>query len=109
MRGQCPVYRRAFPAAILLTTSGLSLGAHINVTIGDKYGDSMTGAVPIYNQNSGFGWIQGADCNGCSGAAKPDPSQAFNGTWHDATWEPKDGSPRTIQVSFEGQFVIKRH
>ncbi|KAH9950607.1 hypothetical protein B0H21DRAFT_686449 [Amylocystis lapponica] len=69
-----------------------------NVTIDDTYGDELTGVVPIYTPAQNWG---DATCGGC--LLKPDPSQAFDGTWHDSTfdavWRP--GTP-TINMTFNG-------
>ncbi|KAL5513833.1 hypothetical protein ACEPAH_4234 [Sanghuangporus vaninii] len=40
------------------------------------------------------------NCSDCF--AQPDSSQTFNGTWHDATFTPTDGSARAIEFSFNG-------
>lgn len=68
--------------ATLLAPS--SLATSVNVTIDDQTGDAITGLLPTYNPS--IAWNQGAGCDFCS--AKPNTSDAFNGTWHDATYSP---------------------
>lgn len=69
-----------------------------NVTIDDTYGDIETRAKPVYSSN---GWSVGQDCPGCS--AQPNASQAFKGSWHDATHHPEDSDPeRTVNLTFKG-------
>jgi hypothetical protein len=69
-----------------------------NVTVDDEYGDEVTGAKPSYSPSEG--WSQGANCTGC--LAKPDPSQAFSGTWHDGTATPGDPEGRVVNYTFNG-------
>ena len=67
-------------------------------TIDDQKGDSVTGLIPTYSG----AWNEGPECTGCS--VQPDPSQAFGGTWHDATVHPGDPI-RTMTASFNGTAV----
>ncbi|KAL5510945.1 hypothetical protein ACEPAG_4702 [Sanghuangporus baumii] len=67
-----------------------------NVSVDDA---AASGVIPQYLPPSGA-WEQGADCSGCF--AQPDPSQIFNGTWHDATFTPTDGSARAVEFTFNG-------
>ncbi|KLO13088.1 hypothetical protein SCHPADRAFT_940660 [Schizopora paradoxa] len=58
-----------------------------NISVDDSLPDPLSGFQIIYGLanktiTSGTGWNT-QDCVGC--LAKPDPSQAFNGTWHDAS------------------------
>ncbi|KAI0326753.1 hypothetical protein GY45DRAFT_1309882, partial [Cubamyces sp. BRFM 1775] len=80
--------------------------ALVNHTIDDKYGDSTTGALPVYQPDDG--WAQGDKCGGCnikpSPAGSVDVSRVHNGTWHDSTYHP-DSPERTINVTFTGQAV----
>ncbi|KAI5116464.1 hypothetical protein M0805_006724 [Coniferiporia weirii] len=78
----------------------LSRGILVNRTIDDQLGDSVTGVLPTYGGNN---WKQGATCTGCF--AQPDPSRAFQGTWHDATWTPGDPSEDIMTVNFAGSAV----
>ncbi|EMD35148.1 hypothetical protein CERSUDRAFT_116622 [Gelatoporia subvermispora B] len=64
---------------VLLATLYFSsaLSALHNVTIDDYYGDPVTGEQFSYSDS----WVVGPQCNECLVA--PDPSQLYNGTWHD--------------------------
>ncbi|KAI0326739.1 hypothetical protein GY45DRAFT_1258403, partial [Cubamyces sp. BRFM 1775] len=72
-----------------------------NRTIDDENGDSVTGIVPSYSPIAS--WSQGSTCTGCY--IHLDPSQAFDGTWHDATHTPGDPEPRVITAQFTGTAV----
>ena len=72
-----------------------------NVTIDDEYGDFQTGVKPTYLEVGGCGWKQGSKCTDCF--AQPDASQAFNGTWHDATYHEEDGNYCGINLEFTGK------
>ncbi|KAI0717145.1 hypothetical protein C8Q76DRAFT_571098, partial [Earliella scabrosa] len=77
----------------------------VNRTIDDEYGDSVTGERPRYDPPD-RNWAQGQTCQPCT--VHLDPSQVFNGTWHDATAQPAridDPNPRTITMSFKGTAV----
>lgn len=52
-------------------------------TIDDTYGDSVTGAKPVYSSGGKDCWNQGPGCTAC--VLQPDPSKAYNGTWHETT------------------------
>ncbi|PIL30899.1 hypothetical protein GSI_07068 [Ganoderma sinense ZZ0214-1] len=54
----------------------------VNVTVDDTFGDPATGNQIIY-EPQGL-WQLGQSCNGCT--ARPDKFLAFNGTWHDSTF-----------------------
>lgn len=77
-----------------------------NITIDDTNGDEVTGALPHYSS----GWSPGASCSSCW--AKPDPSKAVDGTWHD-TSAYTTGGPTSATLSFTGpcatQPRINRH
>ncbi|KAJ3729645.1 hypothetical protein C8R42DRAFT_715919 [Lentinula raphanica] len=64
--------------------------------IDDQYGD-LVGNVPTYYPEQK--WSQGAGCNGC--AFHPDPTQAFDYTWHDSTHWTTDPDGETVSVSLE--------
>ncbi|KIY70438.1 hypothetical protein CYLTODRAFT_347729 [Cylindrobasidium torrendii FP15055 ss-10] len=68
----------------------------INITIDDTYGDSETGAVPIYSPVNAW---DGADCMKC--AIQPDASKAHDGSWYAATYN-KGMESLNISFSFEG-------
>lgn len=91
--------------SIFLSSPLLTTAALVNVTIDDTLGDLTTGINFTYNPPSA--WAYGPTCTGCT--AHPDPAQAFDGTWHDATYNPVSGSndvPDQIivaSVDFNGQ------
>lgn len=53
----------------------------------------------MYSGDAQDGWEEG------HGSAQPDPSQAFRGTWHDATFHPEYLMPKTVTVEFVGTAV----
>lgn len=69
-----------------------------NVTVDDQLGDSNTGAIPIYDPPEN--WNEGPLCTICS--ARLDPSQTFEGTWHDRTFTLGE-QPSVITYKFNGQ------
>jgi hypothetical protein len=85
-------------AFLLFSLLGSGLAALVNRTIDDQYGDSITGATPVYAPKAL--WTQGALCQSCG--AQPDPTMVFNRTWHDSTYTVEDGQQRTITISFNG-------
>ncbi|KAI0325593.1 hypothetical protein GY45DRAFT_1330065 [Cubamyces sp. BRFM 1775] len=93
---------RVVVLAVLATSVA---GTDVNRTIDDQNGDSVTGAVPLYRG----AWAIGQTCTGCGvRAGNPiDPSQAFDGTWHDASSFPKNATAiqPSLQVSFVGHAV----
>lgn len=83
---------------ILATTLLVSLNVlagTTNRTIDDQKGDSVTGVLPQYQPSSG--WNFGPSCLPCH--IHLDPSQTFDGTWHDAT---SNESSRSVTLSFAG-------
>ena len=84
---------------------GLVLGAPTNVTV-DDYGADPTSKYGISYQ-PGDRWNIGQTCTGCE--AQPDPSQAYGGTWHDATFDPSysnRNTPQTAVFDFTGQSLL---
>jgi hypothetical protein len=65
------VSQLSFTAALVLLLAGTLLDAK-SVIVDDTDTSKIT-----YTS----GWLVGNTCTGCF--AKPDPSQAFNGTWHE--------------------------
>ncbi|KAK7044149.1 hypothetical protein VNI00_007869 [Paramarasmius palmivorus] len=50
--------------------------------IDDTFGDSVTGAMPLYHGS----WLSvSSNCPNCTGALKPDFTRVHNGTYHDTT------------------------
>ncbi len=73
-----------------------------NITIDDSSPDPLTGALIDYGP-PGTTWNIGQNCPTCF--AQPDPSQPFDGTWHDGTFLP-GGPVLTASVSFTGESCI---
>lgn len=80
----------------------------VNRTIDDEYGDSVTGAKPVYEPSSDpvSNWRQGATCKICSVIPNKDIdlSQAVERTWHDSTYHPGH-LDHTINAPFTGTAV----
>lgn len=76
------------------------LGASVNITVDDQKGDSKTGDAPSYAPSNI--WNLGPQCTGCF--VQPDPSKAFDNTWHDSTNAPGD-TPYTITYTFAGNIL----
>ena len=87
------------PFLFFLTT--IASAASTNRTIDDQLGDSVTGVLPSYSPAGS--WQQGATCSGCF--IHLDPSQTFQGTWHDSTHTPGDAEDRVITAQFTGTAV----
>ncbi|OJT04505.1 hypothetical protein TRAPUB_4775 [Trametes pubescens] len=85
----------------LLAVSAVGRSLSVNRTIDDEKGDSVTGEVPVYTPDGS--WSQGSTCSGCF--IQLDPSQTFDGTWHDSTHTPGDAEPRVITAHFTGTAV----
>ncbi|THH12833.1 hypothetical protein EW146_g7324 [Bondarzewia mesenterica] len=70
----------------------------VNVTVDDSGTDSATGA-PVIQYSPSTSWKDGSTCTDCT--ARPDPTRAFNGTWHDSTYDPSNSSlNRTTSAYF---------
>jgi len=59
----------------------------MNITIDDASSDPLTGSRITYGVTNGIAgkWNVGQNCPQARCLAQLDPSQAFNGTWHDST------------------------
>lgn len=95
------------PIYVLLTLLRLSCAlvsaTLINVTVDDQGADSQTGLAISYTPASNS-WNLGQTCHECS--TQPDPAQAFDGTWHDATYNSNVGGqtdPETATFEFTGE------
>ncbi|KAL5507584.1 hypothetical protein ACEPAH_7040 [Sanghuangporus vaninii] len=77
--------------------SPLAHAAPTNVTIDDTNGDAVTGAQITYNPAPV--WQAGQSCQNCT--AKVDGSQAYDGTWHDASYNPPGG----LSNSYPGTII----
>ncbi|KAH9850678.1 hypothetical protein C2E23DRAFT_759957, partial [Lenzites betulinus] len=91
----------ASPLARIFASAAL-----VNVTIDDTFGDESNGIQVAYEPPSQ--WNVGQDCTGCT--AHPNPQLAFNGTWHDSTYNDTRNNDPSIAVStaavqFEGVAV----
>lgn len=85
--------------AVLLSYIVLASAALRNITIDDETGDASNGQPPTYVGR----WLQGAACDGCG--LKPDPGQAFGGTWHDARVGSTDTTGPAFTLQFSGQCI----
>ncbi|KAG9308417.1 hypothetical protein JVU11DRAFT_11905 [Chiua virens] len=83
------IYSCLFPRFILAALQ--------NVTVDDAV---LTGAVVPQYLPAASTWNIGNDRSSCY--VQPDPSQAYNGTWHDATYFPSNNYTQTIQFTFTG-------
>lgn len=72
----------------------------VNVTIDDTLGDPTNGQQIVYSPAGA--WNEGQDCPSCS--AQPSSSDTFDGTWHDATYNPT-GAGTDIN-NFPGQIIV---
>ncbi|KAH9930986.1 uncharacterized protein B0H18DRAFT_120691 [Fomitopsis serialis] len=80
MSPPCPRFHSLVLLLSIVLQCILSVCGEIR-TIDDTYGDSVTGATPVYpNEDC---WNEGPGCSAC--VLQPDPSEAHNGTWHDTT------------------------
>ncbi|KAH8102715.1 hypothetical protein BXZ70DRAFT_1006616 [Cristinia sonorae] len=78
-----------------------ALGRLVNLTIDDEHGDEVTGQKVIYSSDV---WKQGNSCVACS--ARPDPSNAQDGTWHDGTYiSSLEDRPLEFSFTFTGVAV----
>lgn len=94
-----------FPLSIVLSSLTLflliqfgsrsALAAATIVTIDDEYGDSLTGALPVYEG----AWKFGPDCSNC--LLRPSPADAYRSGWHDATTSAQY-SQQSVTLSFNG-------
>ncbi|KLO13089.1 hypothetical protein SCHPADRAFT_382577 [Schizopora paradoxa] len=75
-----------------------------NFSVDDSSPDPRSGAQIQYGVadqiDSGTGWTLGEKCSACS--AQPDPAQAFDGTWHDASSPADQGKIPIASFNFTG-------
>ncbi|KAJ3542873.1 hypothetical protein NM688_g5929 [Phlebia brevispora] len=74
-----------------------------NITVDDSQPDPRTGALITYSSS---GWLSGNGCQVC--AAVPNSSDAFDATWHDATYIPNSNistqkEVETARFTFNGE------
>ncbi|KAJ7778747.1 hypothetical protein DFH07DRAFT_539291 [Mycena maculata] len=72
----------------------------LNRTIDDEFGDSVSGALPTYRPDSY--WNVGTSCTICE--VHPDPTLAFNHTWHDTSQLPGH-APVSVTLDFVGTAI----
>ncbi|KAH0839358.1 hypothetical protein J3R83DRAFT_42, partial [Lanmaoa asiatica] len=77
--------------------ASFALAALQNVTVDDAV---LTGPVIPQYLPSMYYWDIGNACNGC--LISPDPSMAYNGTWHDSYYSPAAGVAQKISFNFTG-------
>ncbi|OCB87365.1 hypothetical protein A7U60_g5505 [Sanghuangporus baumii] len=77
--------------------SPLAHAAPTNVTIDDTNGDAVTGGQITYSP--ALAWQAGQSCQNCT--AKLDGNQAYDGTWHDASYNPPGG----LSNSYPGTII----
>ena len=98
-----------FPTRVLILISlllwVLACMSH-NVTIDDQYGDESNGRLVSYSPSSGA-WSLGTMCDDCR--LRPNASLAFNGTWHDSTYEGQASGPYSFTILFNGEIFRLRH
>jgi len=81
---------------LLILLAGYTTKAlQVNATIDDELGDSVTGALPVYSPQNV--WSRGDECTTCF--AKADVQQAFEHTWHDATWYAVSGPQAALSIT----------
>lgn len=69
----------------------------INVTVDDFSPDPHTGLSIIFNNAT---WNTGQHCKKC--VVRPDPAQAYHGSWHDNSYYPQDDEIATATFNFTG-------
>ncbi|KAH9934655.1 uncharacterized protein B0H18DRAFT_483253 [Fomitopsis serialis] len=83
---------------LLLISRASSIAS--NRTIDDTFGDSATGALPIYSRS----WSKGQNCPSC--LAQPDKNATFDHTWHDTTSNsPPDSPAHNVSIVFHGTAI----
>lgn len=94
---QVAIQRPGACLLILVLLFSLCANAAVNITVDDQETDKLT-----YSPASA--WVQGSTCTSC--LVKPDPSQAYDGTWHMATTTP-NSDPYTITLKFKGKDYLR--
>ncbi|KAF7349822.1 hypothetical protein MVEN_01282500 [Mycena venus] len=78
------------------------ISAVSNRTIDDVVGDEVSGALPIYTPSpNNWNAVVHNNCTVC--AVKPDPTQAFNQTWHDVSVPA--GTTYSVILNFTGTAI----
>ena len=82
------------------------IGVPTNVTVDDQGFDPTTKYAVSYWPNSSY-WSLGQTCTGCE--SQPDAKQAYEGTWHDTTYDPAYAGrniPRNATFEFTGWSLV---
>lgn len=93
-------------ATVLVDPScGSTYGRLVNITVDDQATDPTTGqSLIVYSNHFAAGQDCGSDC-----ASRPNPSQAFDETWHDVTYDPGRDDyhniPQTATFQFNGSAI----
>ncbi|KAJ6542805.1 hypothetical protein B0H19DRAFT_957855 [Mycena capillaripes] len=85
-------------AIYALTLVQVCLSALSNRTIDDFNGDSVTGALPVYEGS----WNVNGNCSTCY--VQLDTSQPFDRTWHDSTQRATE-DPYSVTLQFTGTAI----
>ena len=94
-----PLSRLAQVSGCFILFASFALAALQNVTVDDAV--LIGAAVPTYLP-SPSSWNQGNICSGC--LVRPNPSMAYNGTWHDTTFSPNSTVSQAFEFTFVGAF-----
>ncbi|KAH9917970.1 uncharacterized protein B0H18DRAFT_1033057 [Fomitopsis serialis] len=95
---------RLFTLSLLLANTVVDVRATpTNRTIDDHYGDSFTGALPLYTNLPGWEWNYGPECPACT--LQLDKAKVFMGSWHDTTLLPNAVGANVVSMSFTGTEV----
>jgi hypothetical protein len=81
----------------------VAIGVPSNVTVDDQGVDPASKSAVSYSS----GWSTGQTCPGCE--AQPDAKQAYEGTWHDTTYDPAYAGrniPRNATFEFNGRSLF---
>ncbi|KAF7797151.1 hypothetical protein EIP86_008343 [Pleurotus ostreatoroseus] len=87
-----PLAATLFAGALLLPSSH---GVLVNITVDDTNPDPITNNVFTYSPAGA--WNQGNNCSVCF--RKLDPSQTYDGTWHDTTYAASQTGLDEVQVA----------
>ena len=97
---------------VILAAVTLSTYASRNVTVDDTNGDEVTGGQIVYQPAAV--WQVGQNCTNCT-ANLDDRTQAYDSTWHDASYFPSDsnvataGQFPTASYTFDGMYIFSCH
>jgi hypothetical protein len=93
--------------AFLALSLSIAHATEVTRIIDDQYGDSVTGAHPVYSPLDR--WTYGPNCTACNIGQSQyvvlDKSEIYNGSWHDGTLKP-GAPPMNITLSFTGEHAV---